>query len=173
MVFEDEAGQSLRPPKARTWSRRGRTPVVKVTGRGSGRVSLAALVCAGPGRRSRLIYRMLVHTGRKGEKKGFREDDFAALLDAAHQQLDGKIVLVWDNATQHKDAVMRELLEARSTWLTVFRLPPYFHPRNRTDPQPTPTVTPNRKPQKRYAVRSGIEGTICEFAHGHGMRRCC
>ncbi|MDH6115630.1 transposase [Kitasatospora sp. MAP12-15] len=25
---------------------------------------------------------------------------------------------------------------------------------------------------KRYAVRSGIEGTICEFAHGHGMRRC-
>ncbi|OXM70283.1 transposase [Amycolatopsis vastitatis] len=26
--------------------------------------------------------------------------------------------------------------------------------------------------RKRYAVRSGIEGTICEFAHGHGMRRC-
>jgi Transposase DDE domain len=25
---------------------------------------------------------------------------------------------------------------------------------------------------KRYAVRSGIEGTICEFAHGHGMRHC-
>ncbi|MFJ9841578.1 transposase [Kitasatospora sp. NPDC101155] len=24
----------------------------------------------------------------------------------------------------------------------------------------------------RYAVRSGIEGTINEFAHGHGMRRC-
>ncbi|MGW3496655.1 hypothetical protein [Streptomyces sp. NPDC001020] len=24
---------------------------------------------------------------------------------------------------------------------------------------------------KRY-TRSGIEGTICEFAHGHGMRRC-
>jgi transposase len=25
---------------------------------------------------------------------------------------------------------------------------------------------------KRYAVRSGIEGTICEFVNGHGMRRC-
>ena len=24
-----------------------------------------------------------------------------------------------------------------------------------------------------YAVRSGVEGTINEFAHGHGMRRCC
>jgi hypothetical protein len=25
---------------------------------------------------------------------------------------------------------------------------------------------------KRYAVRSGMEGTICEFVHGHDMRRC-
>jgi len=25
---------------------------------------------------------------------------------------------------------------------------------------------------KRYAVRSGIEGTVNEFAHGHGMRHC-
>ncbi|MFI9625880.1 transposase [Streptomyces sp. NPDC052042] len=24
----------------------------------------------------------------------------------------------------------------------------------------------------RYAVRSGVEGTINEFAHGHSMRRC-
>jgi transposase len=69
---------------------------------------------------------MLVrHSGRRGEKKGFRERDFAALLDAAHQQLGGKIVLVWDNSTQHIDARMRELLTKRKTWLTVFRLPAY------------------------------------------------
>ncbi|MFS0696778.1 transposase [Streptomyces nitrosporeus] len=30
--------------------------------------------------------------------------------------------------------------------------------------------TPERK--ARYAVRSGVGGTIDEFAHGHGMRRC-
>ncbi|MGW0710823.1 transposase [Streptomyces sp. NPDC002643] len=30
--------------------------------------------------------------------------------------------------------------------------------------------TPEWKP--RYAVRSGVEGTVNEFAHGHGMRRC-
>lgn len=30
--------------------------------------------------------------------------------------------------------------------------------------------TPDWK--SRYAVRSGVEGTINEFAHGHGMRRC-
>ncbi|MEW1914911.1 transposase [Kitasatospora sp. NPDC085895] len=29
------------------------------------------------------------------------------------------------NSTQHTDAAMRELLAARSSWLTVFHLPPY------------------------------------------------
>ncbi|MFF2923843.1 transposase [Streptomyces celluloflavus] len=40
IVCEDEASQSLRPPRARTWGRVGRTPVVRVRGRGSGRVSV-------------------------------------------------------------------------------------------------------------------------------------
>ena len=57
VCFEDEAGQSLRPPKARTWGRRGQTPVVRVSGKGSGRVSIAGLVCLRPGARNRLLYR--------------------------------------------------------------------------------------------------------------------
>ncbi|MFE4581702.1 transposase [Streptomyces chartreusis] len=32
---------------------------------------------------------------------------------------------MWDNSTQHTDAVMRELLAARKDWLTVFHLPAY------------------------------------------------
>ena len=44
LVFEDESGQGLRPPKGRTWGRRGRTPVVTVTGGSNKRVSLAALI---------------------------------------------------------------------------------------------------------------------------------
>jgi winged helix-turn-helix protein len=94
ICFADEAGQTLRPARARTWAPRGHTPVVAVTGTGSGRTSIAALACYKAGEKSRLIYRMMLHRGRKGEKKGFREHDFAALLDAAHQQLGGPIVLV-------------------------------------------------------------------------------
>lgn len=124
LCFVDEAGQLLRPPWARTWSRRGRPSVLRVRTAGAARLSLAGMVCRKPGRRTRLIYRMLVHRGRAGEKKGFREKDFAELLDAAHQQLGGNIVLVWDNYTHHVDAAMRELIGRRS-WLTVFRLPPY------------------------------------------------
>ncbi len=55
VCFEDEAGQSLRPPKARTWAPRGHTPVVRVSGKGSGRVSVAGLVCLKPGARGRLF----------------------------------------------------------------------------------------------------------------------
>jgi hypothetical protein len=42
LVFKDESGQGLRPPKGRTWGRCGRTPVVTVTGGSNKRVSLAA-----------------------------------------------------------------------------------------------------------------------------------
>ena len=83
LCFEDESGQGLRPPKGRTWGRRGTTPVVKVTGGSNKRVSLAALIAIKPGQASRLIYR--VHAARRGEKrKGFTETEDARLLDAAH-----------------------------------------------------------------------------------------
>lgn len=124
ICFEDEAGQTLHPPKARTWGRRGRTPVMAVSGKGSGRVSIAGLVCVRPGHRSRFIYRTRVHRGRKGERRSFAETDYAALLDAAHQQLGGPIVVIWDNLNTHRSAAMRELIAARD-WLHVIRLPAY------------------------------------------------
>src|SRR4051812_11630881 len=96
LIFEDESGQGLRPPKGRTWGRRGHTPVVRVTAAISPRLSVAALVATRPGQRPRLLYR--THRGRRGGgRKGFTEADYAALLDAAHSQLGGPIVLVWDN----------------------------------------------------------------------------
>jgi hypothetical protein len=64
LCFEDEAGQNLRPPKARTWAPRGHTRVVRVSGRGSGRVSVAGLARYKPGARSRFFYRARTHRGR-------------------------------------------------------------------------------------------------------------
>jgi putative transposase len=66
ICFEDEAGHTLRPPKARTWAPRGKTPVIPVSGKGSGRISVAGLVCVKPGNRIRLLYRIKVHRSRKG-----------------------------------------------------------------------------------------------------------
>ena len=102
--------------------------MVRVTGGSNKRVSLAALIAIRPGCRPRLIYR--VHRRRAGEKrKGFTEPDYARLLDAAHQQLAGPIVLIWGNLNAHVSRMMADLVAARD-WLTVFRLPPYAHELN-------------------------------------------
>jgi hypothetical protein len=104
-----------------------------VTAAISPRVSVAALVAVKPGQRPRLLYR--THGGQRGggRRKGFTEADYAALLDAAHQQLGGAIVLVWDNLSTHTSKAMAELIAARP-WLTVFRLPPYAHELNPVEP---------------------------------------
>lgn len=109
IVFEDEAGQDLKPGKGRTWSRRGRTPLVRVTGKGSGRVLMAGMICVRPGRETRLIYRTQSYRGRTGEKKGFRAREFADLLTSARRQLgDAPLIVVWDNASTHHAKALRE-----------------------------------------------------------------
>jgi putative transposase len=132
IVFEDEAGATLRPPKARTWACRGHTPAVAVSGRG-GRVSMAALVCYRPGSRSRLFYRVLVHRRRTGERRSFSADDYAALIAAAHLQLTAPIILIWDNLNTHVSAAMRQFCEAHSDWLTVVQLLAYAPELNATE----------------------------------------
>ena len=125
IVFEDEAGQNLRPPKARTWARRGHTLVVTVCGKGSGRVSVAGLVCLRPGSRGHLFYRVRIHRGRKGERRSMSEADYAGLIAAAHSQLHAPLILVWDNLNTHISAVMGRFVSSHPDWLTEVRLPAY------------------------------------------------
>jgi len=108
--------------------------VVRVTGGSNKRVSLAALIAVRAGQRPRLIYR--VHRGRRSrddQRKGFTEADYARLPDAAHQQLGGPLVVVWDGLNTHVSHAMADLAGARD-WLTVFRLPPYAHELNPVEP---------------------------------------
>jgi hypothetical protein len=115
----------MRPPGSRTWGRRGITPVIRVRGGGTGRVSVAGLACYRPGHRSRLIYRLHCYRGRKGETKAFTWIEYRDLLIAAHRQLPGGIiVLIWDNLNVHLKAELRAFTSAQA-WLQVFRLPAY------------------------------------------------
>ncbi|MDX2710008.1 transposase, partial [Streptomyces sp. PA03-6a] len=54
----------------------------------------------------------------------FSWKDLRDLLTAAHTQLGGPIVLVWDNVGLHLSRAMRAWITARD-WLTVFQLPAY------------------------------------------------
>ena len=115
----------MRPPRSKTWGRRGITPVIRVRGGGTGRVSIAGLACYRPGHRCRLIYRLHRYRGRKGETKAFTRIEYRDLLIAAHRQLPGgNIVLVWDNLNVHTCAELRAFTGAQP-WLRVFRLPAY------------------------------------------------
>lgn len=124
ICFEDEAGFTRRPPTGRTWGRRGVTPIVKVSGRRSGRVSVAGLIAMRPGSRTRLCHRLRRHTGRKGERRSLSERDYIALVDGMHHLVKAPLVLVWDRLNTHVSHAMRDLVEARE-WLTVFTLPAY------------------------------------------------
>ncbi|WP_446750553.1 IS630 family transposase [Streptomyces sp. WZ-12] len=124
LCFEDEAGFTRKPPRGRTWGRRGVTPVVTVSGRRSGRLSVAGLVAMRPGSRTRLCHRLIAHPAGKGKRRSMSERDFIALIDGAHQLVKAPIVLVWDRLNTHVSRRMRKLIDERE-WLTVFLLPAY------------------------------------------------
>jgi transposase len=115
----------LRRPRVRTWARRGRTPVVTVSGKGSGRLSVAGLVCLRPGAGARMFYRLRMHRGRKGERRSMSEADYAELVTAAHHQLAAPVILISDNLNAHTSQRMRAWIDAHRDWLTVERLPAY------------------------------------------------
>src|SRR3954447_23637316 len=94
---------------------------------------MAALVCYRPGWRSRLFYRIGVHHRRRGERRSFSEDDYAALVAAAHAQLHAPIILIWDSLNVHRSAAMRRFCEAHPDWLTVVQLPAYAPELNATE----------------------------------------
>nr|WP_245984641.1 transposase [Streptomyces tateyamensis] len=123
-LLSDEAGFTRRPPRGRTWGRRGITPVVKVSGNRSGRVSVAGLIAVRPGSRTRLFHRIRRRTGRKGERRSLSERDCIGLIDGIHHLVKAPIVLVWDRLNTHVPHAISELVAARN-WLTVSILPAY------------------------------------------------
>jgi putative transposase len=123
--FEDETGQALRPPKARTWARRGHTPVALVHAMGSSRVSVAGLACLKPGQPGRFLFRVRVRGRGREQRRSLAEADYAELVTAAHRTLGAPVILVRDNLSTHRSKVMREFTSAHPDWLTVFYLPSY------------------------------------------------
>lgn len=81
---------------------------------------VAGLCFDGP---SRLIYRTWADAGA-GKARASPRRTYVRFLDAAHRQLGGPIVLVWDNPNTYVSRVMRELIAA-CYWLAVFQFPGY------------------------------------------------
>ncbi|WP_232524533.1 transposase [Nocardiopsis gilva] len=112
---------------ARTWSPRGKTPLITVKHSNSGRTAVMGLVAYRPGHRPRMMFRTRDQTRpelRRPTRRGFDWTDYRGLLTAAHTALDAPIVVVWDNLNSRKSGAMRHFIEA-APWLTVHHLPAY------------------------------------------------
>ena len=95
ICFEDEAGQTLRARRRPApGARRGRTPVISVSGKGSSRVSVAGLACLKADAPGRLFYRTRIHRGRRGERRSMSEADYADPIAAAHRTLAAPVILI-------------------------------------------------------------------------------
>ncbi len=94
-----------------------------MSGKGSGRVSVAGLVCLQPGARGHLFYRVRIHRGRKGERRSMSEADYAELVTAAHDTLHAPVIVIWDNLNTHISAAMGRFVSSHPDWLTEVRLP--------------------------------------------------
>lgn len=83
------------------------------------------MLCVRPGCRPHLFYRLRICRGRAGEPKGFTSEDFVRLLTAARHQLDGPLVVVWDNLPAHHSRATRRFIDTHTDWLTMAHLPAY------------------------------------------------
>jgi hypothetical protein len=125
ICFEDEAAQTLRPPEARTWARRGLTPVIGVSGRAS-RLSVAGMACLKAGQPGRFSCSVRSHASQAaGSRRSMSEADYADLITAAHQTLDAPLIVIWDNLITHRSKAMRAFTSAHPDWLTIIQLPAY------------------------------------------------
>jgi transposase len=53
------------------------------------------------------------------------EQNYAALITAAHRYLNAPVIVIWDNLNTHLSRKMRTLTTGHPDWLTVIQLPAY------------------------------------------------
>jgi hypothetical protein len=118
LVFFDESGISLIPPVRRTWSPRGRTPILRHRMAWK-RASMAAALGYWPdGTRARLCFHL--------QADSYDTDSLIGVLEQLECFYAGqRVVLLWDGLSSHWSSKMRAHLEQRREWLTVERLPAY------------------------------------------------
>jgi putative transposase len=99
--------------------------LVRVSGRGSGRISVAGLACLKAGQPGRFFYRMRGHRLRPGTRRAMSEANYADLVTAAHRYLNAPVIVIWDNHGTHLSRKMRAFTASHPDWLTVIQLPAY------------------------------------------------
>jgi transposase len=118
IVFFDESGVSLIPPVRRSWSPRGRTPILRHRVAWK-RASMAAALGYHPdATKARLCFHL--------QPDSYDTDSLIGVLEQLKGFYAGqRVVLLWDGLSAHWSYKMRAHLDKQRDWLTVERLPAY------------------------------------------------
>ena len=112
ILFQDESGMQSRPNVRKTWSKRGKRPVMKVKEKRD-RISISSAVTPDGD-----LYFMI-------KDGSFNGDDIILFLDQLLSELQGFLYLFWDNITIHRSSNVKEFLGAHNDRLITRRIPAY------------------------------------------------
>lgn len=116
MVFLDESGFLLQPLRRDTWAPIGQVPVRHAWARHDRLSAICALTVAPWAKRFGLYYDFL--------DGNFHATDVLRFVQAVHQHLRRRLVLVWDRWQVHR-SVAKQLGDSGCDWLRVSWLPGY------------------------------------------------
>mgnify|MGYP001818444791 CR=1 FL=1 len=118
LIFLDESGFSERPSVRRTWSPRGRTPILVAPFNWKRLSAIASLVTTPQARRVGLCLRLQPGT--------VKQPQVLAYLKSLKQYVGRrKAILLWDRLPAHRGAKVQAWIAKQSNWLTMEYLPPY------------------------------------------------
>ncbi|MCX5231437.1 transposase [Streptomyces sp. NBC_00233] len=117
VCFEDKAGAWLNGPVRRTWGKLGQTPVLRLSGKHNGKISMVAWTCFKDGEEPGLIY-AVKPVGR------LHGDELPPLPVPAAPPPDGPVTVVWDDYSSRISKHGKQYAQ-RQDWLTIIQLPSY------------------------------------------------
>jgi hypothetical protein len=160
LVFFDESGISLIPPVRRTWSVRGRTPILRHRMAWK-RASMAAALGYHPdSTRARLCFHL--------QPDSYGTDSLIGVLEQLKGVYAGhRVVLIWDGLSSPWSHKMRAHLAAERDWLTVERLPAYAPELN-----PVECLWANLKGGELANFAGDTVAEVADQAQ-HGIQRVC
>jgi DDE superfamily endonuclease len=160
IVFFDESAVSLIPPVRRTWSQRGRTPILRHRLAWKKASMAAALGYWPDGTKARLCFHL--------QPDSYDTDSLIGVLEQLAGFYRGqRVVLLWDGLSSHWSYKMRAHLATQRDWLTVERLPAYAPELN-----PVEGLWANLKGGELANFTSDTVGEVADQAH-HGIQRVC
>src|SRR3989338_8848250 len=113
LYFQDESSVSLVPVLGKTWSKKGKTPKIKVTGNRGSICLSSAISPAG-----RMVFRI-----EKGTVTSKTFVDFLKQIMNNHRLR--KIIVIADNYPAHKSAYVKNFIEQNINRIAVYYLPTY------------------------------------------------